>query len=166
VLQQLDVPYLDASASHLVWRLDAPVQAALATQTVASAAWTLELRLLGASHQVVARSTDGEVVCTELVACLAGEPGDLPSAIDEERTGLRYRFRSVVERTSPQDLAGRAEALVARLGGRDDALVGAFPGSPHAVTAIEVTRSGWRTWHVYPQAGEIVETDTSLGRSA
>lgn len=163
VLERLDVPYLDASADALVWQLDAPVQPALARRRVERDSWALDLHLLGASHQVLVRAWDG-AACSELVACRPGVAGHLPSAVVEDRAGLRYGFRSAVELVDVESLADRASSLVRRLGGRDDALVGAFPGSPHAVTAIEVTRSGWRTWHVYPQTLQVVTTETVLDR--
>jgi hypothetical protein len=59
---------------------------------------------------------------------------------------------------------------VERLSGRTDAVVAHFPGDPHAVTALALDLSGdgagagpitWRTWHTYPQTGEIVATTTS-----
>ena len=163
MLERLDGPYLDASADHLVWQLDAPLQPALARRRVERPSWTIDLRLLGASHQVVLRSAAGRragVTCSELVACRPGIRGNLPAAVVEERLGLRYGFRSSVESLGDDELADRADGLVARLAGRDDALVGAFPGSPHALTAIDVTRDGWRTWHVYPQSGQVVTTQT------
>lgn len=163
MLEHLDVPYLDASAEGLVWQLDAPLQRALAHRTVERGAWTLDLHLLGASHQVVLRAADGEQ-CSELVACRPGVPGHLPAAVAEDRGGIRYRFCSSVASLTADELAARADELVARLAPRSDALVGAFPGSPHAVTAIEATPAGWRTWHVYPQARQIVATETVVDR--
>lgn len=163
MLEHLDVPFLDASADALVWQLDAPLEPALARRRVVRAEWTLDLHLLGASHQVVVRGPGG-VTCSELVACRPGVPGRLPAAVVEERGGLRYDFRSSVESLGADELAARAEELVARLAARDNALVGAFPGSAHAVTAIEVAREGWRTWHVYPQAGQVVATETVVAR--
>lgn len=163
MLEHLDVPYLDASAEGLVWQLDAPLQPALAHRTVECGSWTLDLHLLGASHQVVLRAADG-ARCSELVACRPGVAGHLPSAVIEDRGGIRYGFRSSVASLAPDDLAARADELVARLAPRGDALIGAFPGSPHAVTAIEATGAGWRTWHVYPQAGQIVATETMVDR--
>lgn len=161
MLEHLDVPYLDASADALVWQLDAPLQPALASRRVERSGWSLDLRLLGASHQVVLRSSSSDgAACSELVACRPGMRGNLPATVVEERVGLRYGFRSSVESLPTDELAARAEELVGRLAPRRDALVGAFPGSPHAVTAIEVTVDGWRTWHVYPQAGQVVATET------
>ena len=164
MLEHLDVPYLDTSADALVWQLDAPLQPALAARRVEGAGAALDLRLLGASHQVVLRSPTGRAVCSELVACRPGVPGHLPATVVDERAGVRYGFRSSVESLAPEELAARAGDLLARLATRDDALVGAFPGSPHAVTAIEATADGWRTWHVYPQAGQVVTTETVVGR--
>lgn len=163
VLEHLDVPYLDASADALVWQLDAPLQPSLAHRRVERASWTLDLHLLGASHQVVLRAPGG-AGCSELVACRPGLAGHLPTAVVEDRGDIRYGFRSSVESLAADELAARAEELVARLATRQDALVGAFPGSPHAVTAIEATEGGWRTWHVYPQAGQVVATETEVDR--
>ncbi|MGK5557944.1 DUF2617 family protein, partial [Actinomadura kijaniata] len=64
--------------------------------------------------------------------------------------------------------------LLDDLNGRDDALVGVFPGSPHAVTALAVDPAapasgpdalGWRTWHTYPQTQEIVMTVSRMAPS-
>ena len=165
MLAQLDVPYFDASADALVWQLDAPLQPALARRRVERVRWSLDLRLLGASHQVVLRPADGGAAgCSELVACRPGAQGRLPASVIEDRGGVRYGFRSSVTSLTAEELAVQAEELVARLASRDDALVGAFPGSPHAVTAIEATDAGWRTWHVYPQARQVVATETVVER--
>jgi len=47
-----------------------------------------------------------------------------------------------------------------------DALAGAFPGSPDALTVLagrEVPGGwAWSSWHVYPAAGEVVRTRSSL----
>lgn len=46
-------------------------------------------------------------------------------------------------------------------------LAGTFPGSPHAFTAMLAQRSEgqvrWRTWHAYPQEGQLVATRTRVG---
>lgn len=160
MLQILTVPYLDASAAQLVWRLDAPVQPALASRRVVLEGMTLDLRLLGASHQVVVER--GRRRVSELVACDHSSPGGLPREIGEERAGFVYRFTSEVERLPLASMAAVADELVSGLAGSDRALVGAFPGSPHAVTAISVGDAGWRTWHLYPQTGEVVRTATEV----
>jgi hypothetical protein len=63
-----------------------------------------------------------------------------------------------------RDLRRRAQA--------PDALAGIFPGSPDALTVLagrEVAGGWtWSSWHVYPAAGEVVRTRSSLvaGRPA
>ena len=163
MLLHLDVPFLDASADQLVWRFGAPPQPCLATlEVVVGGGLTLELRLLGASHQVLARGADGAMRCSEVVACGAAAGGlALPPAVEREDGGLRYRFTSEVRRVDDATLAATADELLRRPAD-DGVLVGAFPGSPLAVTAIEAQAAGWRTWHLYPQTGEIVTTATRL----
>lgn len=165
MLHDLDVPFLDAAADQLVWQLGAPPQPALATTRVDlgdGAGW-LDVRLLGASHQVLVRSGSGggEVRCSELVACVPGTTGALPAAAVHRVDELEYRFASTVRAATPDDLGDLAAELRAR-SGEATVLVGSFPGSPHAVTAVEVVPAGWRTWHLYPQAGEVVATSTVL----
>lgn len=163
MLHDLDVPFLDAAADQLVWRLGAPPQPALATMVVELGTGRfLEVRLLGASHQVLVRDgASGAVRCSELVACVPDLGGDLPPTAVRRVDDLEYRFASEVRRVDVEtlgqvaaDLRGRATEV--------SLLVGSFPGSPHAVTAVEVVDDGWRTWHLYPQTGEVVTTTTSL----
>ncbi len=160
MLQVLSVAYLDASAAQLSWSLDAPVRPALASRRLQFGDLALDLRLLGASHQVVFEAAGHRG--TELVACDRSSTGGLPREVGEERGRFVYRFTSHVERLEGAPLAALAEELVARLSVSERALVGAFPGSPHAVTAISADGEGWRTWHLYPQAGEVVRTATVI----
>ena len=67
MLSRLAVPFVDARASALSWWLGDDAPAPLATLVLTGAAGTLELRLLGASHHVVARTGDARV--PEVVAC-------------------------------------------------------------------------------------------------
>jgi hypothetical protein len=143
VLVSLDVPYADSTAGDLSFALGLPLLPALHTLRLSE---TLELRLLGASHQVVA----GHLV--ETVACLPGRAPHLPPAVDN----LGYRFSSAVE---PLDRAVTA-ALWRDLAADPRALVGVFPGDPDAVTALRADGRGWQTWHAYPQTGELVVTRT------
>lgn len=163
MLHDLDVPYLDAAASQLVWELGAAPQAPVAAARVelGSGHW-LDVRLLGASHQVLVRDSSGSVACSELVACRPGLPGSLPPAARHQEGGLDYGFSSAVRRLDRGALADLASELRRRAAG-PEVLAATFPGSPHAVTAVEVTAAGWNTWHLYPQAGEVVETVTTLG---
>lgn len=172
----LDVPFVDTRARQLTWQLGLPPQPALAVTTVPMGGLDVELRLLGASHQVLVTSPDhlphhppggaGRVMLwSETVACLpGGEP--LPDATGTARDGV-YRLRSVVVVHRAADLGLLADRLVERLGGRGDALVGEFAGQRHAVTAMVTERRGhdalgWHTWHAYPGTGELVTTATTL----
>jgi Protein of unknown function DUF2617 len=161
----LDVPYADSRAAQLSWQLGPACHQALAEVPVALPGGALDLRLLGGSHQVLL-SLDG-TRCSEVVACGSGVPG-LPAAIRRTLPGLRYRFRSAVSVLSAAALAAEVERLLARLADDPAALVGEFPGSRHAVTALlaEPRADGvtWRTWHAYPQSGELVTTVTDVDR--
>ena len=50
------------------------------------------------------------------------------------------------------------------------ALLGRFPGNELAVTAVTADTDDdaliWRTWHTYPQAGEVVVTSSRIDRDA
>lgn len=158
MLTTLHVPYVDTRAADLVWTLDHPVVPALAEQV----AGPLQLRVLGASHQVV---LDGLV---ETLACLPGVPADLPGDVRRPAGGWGYRFRSTVEDLGPAQVRARAEEL-RRLAAGPAAVVAAFPGDPDAVTALRADRldadaAGWSTWHLYPGAGQLVTTRTELTR--
>ncbi|MDT0308648.1 DUF2617 family protein [Streptomyces sp. DSM 44917] len=158
----LATPYLDTRAEQLSFALGLPAQRPLATAEVQLDGITVELRLLGASHQVFA----GPV--RETLACLAGRcDGGPPAVVDEDIAGWRYRFTSRVRRLPAEEFSGRAGRLRGALAGRPGALCGVFPGSPDALTALAAWRAAdhllvWRTWHAYPQTGQIVETRTRI----
>lgn len=153
----LDVPYRDTSADALAFALDEPLLEALAVRELSAAGLDVQLRLLGASHQVLA----GPV--TETVACLPGRAGRLPCTVGRLVDGWTYTFTARTRR--PADFSAEL-AGVERLLDRPDALSGAFPGAPGALTGIvlDVLPSGlaWRTWHTYPRTGEFVETTTRM----
>ena len=167
---QLRVPYRDTAADDLVWRLGEPRRPALASLELEVAGGRLELRLLGSSHQVVFTtppSVGGRAVVSEIVACGTGVPG-LPPAAERVVDGWTYEFRAVTHRLAADHFGSRIDGLVARLAGRPDAIVGRFPGSAHAVTAL-LARPGrggtgvrWRTWHAYPQDRRLVSTATTV----
>lgn len=165
---QLRVPYRDTAAGDLAWRLDDPRHPALATLELdMPGGGHLELRLLGTSHQVVFTASDA--VVSEVVACGTGTPG-LPPAADRAVGGWDYRFRSATHRLPPARFRRRVDRLVGRLSDHPSALVGRFPGSPQAVTALLAGAPPggggglvrWRTWHAYPQDGWLVATSTTL----
>ena len=167
MLHSLAVPYVDARASALSWWLgdDAPAPLATLVLTGSGTGATdrLELRLLGASHQVVAST--GAARCPEVVAC-----GRVESPVPAQHHGLvggaRYRFSSSTTAYDAPALTRIARDLRRRTAGSADALVGVFPGSPDALTVLagREVRGGWAwaSWHVYPGAGEIVRTRSSL----
>ena len=157
----LEVPYADAAAEDLVWGIGDEPRAALAIRALEIPRAEVELRLLGASHQVVVRHRSGTF--TETVACQPGSRGGLP----QERVldldgGLRYAFSSVV--TGPLDVSAAVASIIDGLG--PSSLYGAFPGHPSAVTALDLTADErsceWRTWHAYPLTGQIVLTESAL----
>lgn len=170
----LDTPYADARADALSFALGLPPLDALAVLPVECAGLTVELRLLGASHQVIAGPL------SETVACLPGGAEPLPGRASTDMPGWTYEFAATTAAHSDGTAFGRAvEAVCARLADRGDALTGAFPGDRHAVTAlalesperaamqdpaVEETGIGWRTWHAYPQTREIVMTRSRLVR--
>ncbi|GLZ07050.1 hypothetical protein Acsp03_45160 [Actinomadura sp. NBRC 104412] len=183
----LDTPYADTSAAALSFALGLPrldALAVLALEAPDGGGVHVELRLLGASHQVLAGTF------SETVACLPGEREPVPGRFRGTAGGWAYDFASV---TAAHDAAGFRRAvddLRDLLSGRDDALTGTFPGSPYAVTALvldpagdggpelpgpslepldhpvpaggRALRAGWRTWHAYPQTQEIVMTRSRL----
>jgi hypothetical protein len=163
VLASLAVPFVDARASALSWWLGDDAPQALDVLVLTGARGSLELRLLGASHHVVASA--GGVRCPEVVACGTGAAG-LPGRHDSDVAGGRYRFRSTTTSYAPAGLARVARDLRCRAETAPDALVGVFPGSPHALTVLtgrELSRGwAWSSWHVYPAAGEVVRTRSSL----
>ncbi len=163
MLAPLTVPFVDARASALSWWLGDDAPAPLATLVLTGARGSLELRLLGASHHVVA--TAGAARCPEVVACGTGA-GALPARHDGAVGDARYRFTSTTTAYAPASLARLARDLRRRCSGRPDALVGVFPGSPDALTVLtgREVRAGWAwsSWHVYPGAGEVVRTRSVL----
>ncbi|MEW2632938.1 DUF2617 family protein [Streptomyces sp. NPDC048389] len=158
---RLTAPYLDTDADQLSFTLGRPAREALAVRDLTVGGLDVQLRLLGASHQVFA----GPV--RETVACLPGVEGGLPDSAQQEFGDWSYHFSARVEHFT----AARFSEQVALIRSRSDAspetgLYGAFPGSAEAVTALTVERHGdglgWRTWHTYPQSRQIVATHTRL----
>ena len=163
MISTVEVAFADVSAVSLRWALGLPPRPALGTVVVGSDHGPrLELRLLGASHQVLVHGSQG-VVLSETVACDLPEGLPLP---EQTRAG-GYDLRTDVRRLEPDPFVVAVGALAAEGTARDDALVGRYPGSPHATTVLtadEVSsrRVAWTTWHAYPQTGELVRTRTRL----
>jgi hypothetical protein len=160
----LPVGYCDTGVHELGWSMDLGPQPPLAVRPLSFGAFRTDLRLLGASHQLVVWLTGrAGPLCLETVACLPGRTVPLPRAAARDLGGWRYTFASVVRSHQSGEFHRRVSRLEsrARLG-----LAGRYPGVPGAVTAIAVLpwRSGlrWTTWHTYPQNRQIATTLSSL----
>ncbi|MFE0424977.1 DUF2617 family protein [Streptomyces sp. NPDC058953] len=185
-LAALATPYQDTDADQLSFALGLPPLPALAVRDLTVGGIGVQLRLLGASHQVFA----GPV--TETVACLPGGAGGLPETA-REIDGWTYRFSAEVRRHTREEFSHRVADVLRRTEAHPHALYGVFPGDPEAVTALVVDpvdsdalgdtaspgASGgpgalgtpgapgtpglsWQTWHTYPQSRRIVATRTRL----
>lgn len=160
MLTTLQVPYVDTSAGELVWTLDHPQVPALSAHSVALPGADVELRVLGASHQVVLRYDGTEVI--ETVACLPGVEPYLPETAVRPANGRTYTFESRVADVT----TGELRHQVSELRRDGDVFLATFPAEPDAVTALRLDgdASGvrWRTWHVYPRNRQIVHTSTEV----
>ncbi|MFI2436695.1 DUF2617 family protein [Streptomyces sp. NPDC018693] len=158
----LDAPYLDTDADQLCLSLDLGERPALAEREVTVRGLAVRLRLLGASHQVFA----GPV--RETVACLRGAVKGLPAAHTRQLPGWTYDFTATTRRLPAAEFSARVARILGRVAGHEESLCGIFPGSPEALTAVLVAGGPpggglvWRTWHTYPQNGQIVSTHTRL----
>jgi hypothetical protein len=164
VRASISTPFVDTRATDLVWTLDHPLVDPLAVRTVPVPGAWVELRVLGASHQVVVRPERGGDALVETVACLPGLPGGLPDTAERPLRGVGdYRFGSLVEPLPRSELARRVDRLHREVADSPGGLLVAFPGDPLAVTALHLAPDSdgclhWRTWHAYPQSGELVTT--------
>ena len=171
VATRLAAAFSDVRSADLELRLDLPTQEALVTRTVTDGRRVVDLRILGASHQVLL-SEAGSLRCAETVACPSDgrtHDGGLPGRRTEDRRGYRHHFRSATLRLDPDALQARVADLLEALAGDPTAVCGVFPGDPLAVTGIRArfrspAVTSWRTWHSYPQAGELVVTCTRVER--
>ncbi|MEV5433891.1 DUF2617 family protein [Streptomyces sp. NPDC052701] len=165
MLTTLNTAYTDTRAADLAWALGREPLPALATLDLELAGAKLQLRLLGASHQVLLEEEGGS--CSETVACISGSSTPLPLGVAERIGAWEYEFSARVEALSPGSFAGRAQELLALVSEHPHGLAGVFPGSPHAFTAMLAQRRDgqvrWRTWHAYPQDGQLVATYTKVG---
>ncbi|CAL9505139.1 hypothetical protein SUDANB145_03502 [Streptomyces sp. enrichment culture] len=165
MLTTLNTAYTDTRAADLAWALGREPLPALATLEVELAEGNVELRLLGASHQVLLE--EGRGICSETVACIPGSRTPLPLGVAKRVGDWEYEFAAHVELLSPDAFAGRAQELLALVSDHPHGLVGVFPGNPYAFTALlvqgQVGQVSWRTWHAYPQEGRLVATRTRVG---
>ncbi len=153
---RIDTRFADSRAADLSLAYGLRPLPALSTHSVTLGGLTLELRVLGASHQVVLGDW------SETVACLPGRPGALPAREEHVADGRLVRFEARCDR--PADFAGEVSRIVAECAADPNALVAEFPGSPLAVTALSARACDggvrWQTWHAYPQVNELVWTSS------
>ncbi|MBJ6633743.1 DUF2617 family protein [Streptomyces coelicolor] len=165
MLTTLNTAYSDTRAADLAWALGREPLPALATLDLELQGRKLQLRLLGASHQVLLEEERG--LCSETVACIPGSSTPLPLGVAKRVDDWEYEFAARVEELPPGAFAGRAQELLALVSDHPQGLAGVFPGSPHAFTAMLARchegQVHWRTWHAYPQDGQLVATRTRVG---
>ncbi|MFY4721940.1 DUF2617 family protein [Streptomyces sp. LaBMicrA B280] len=168
MLTTLNTTYSDTRAADLAWALGREPLPALASLDLELTGAKLQLRLLGASHQVLLEEERG--LCSETVACIPGSSTPLPLGVAKRVGDWEYEFAARVEMLTPGSFAGRAQELLALVAEHPHGLAGVFPGSPHAFTAMLAQRHQdhvhWRTWHAYPQDGQLVATRTRVGARA
>ncbi|GIG71490.1 DUF2617 family protein [Phytomonospora endophytica] len=163
---ELSVPYADTAPGQLSFALDLPELPALETRELAGVfdGGELTLRLLGASHQVVLRTPEGTL--TETLACLTDRTPSLPPMVETRVAGMHYRFGVFVESPPTGDFGDVVSTLRQGVARSPYGLVGVFPGDDNAITALLVepghARVVWRTWHAYPQTGQLVVTRTTV----
>jgi hypothetical protein len=169
MLTTLETTYTDTRAGDLAWCLGKDALPALAVLGVrmgdaGGLRAEVELRLLGASHQVLVDAGQGG--CSETVACLPGSQAPLPFGVARRVGVWDYEFAARIETLSEGSFAGRAQELLALVSDHPHGLAGTFPGDPHAFTAMLVQCAEgsvrWRTWHAYPQEGRLVTTRTRV----
>ena len=165
MLTTLKTSYTDTRAADLAWALGREPLPALAALDLELGSAKLQLRLLGASHQVLLEEEGRS--CSETVACMPGSSTPLPLGVSKRFGEWEYEFAARVETLTQGSFAGRAQELLALVADHPHGLAGTFPGSPHAFTAMLAQRHEgqvrWRTWHAYPQEGQLVVTRTRIG---
>jgi hypothetical protein len=170
-LLELVVPYRDTRARDLCWSLALPVQPALAVRGVRlGGGLVLELRLLGASHQVLAwAEEETELLCVETVACLPGLADPLPERDVRALSGGCYEWRAETLTLSGPEFDRMVERIRHSVEANSHSLAGYYPGAPGALTAVLPEAAGpgvrWTTWHSYPQDGRLVRTRSAFRRT-
>ena len=164
----LDVEFSDTRAGQLGFSLTAAPREPLATADHTIGTLTFSIRLLGASHQIVVHD-DAHELC-ETVACLP----DITTALPDSFQTDGYVFSSRVIECTPRAMTDMLGQIETEIEGHANAglpaLLGRFPGSALAVTAVtgdfDDDALTWRTWHTYPQAGEVVISSSRRDRGA
>jgi hypothetical protein len=170
MIESLSLPFADTSAAELTFALTRPRLPAVSSAVVPLASDVrLELNVLGCSHQVIVIDGDRDVL-VETLACLPGTPPSLPESArrrDDCTAGAGHSFRSRVDRVDPAGFRRSVEHIIDEAQAHTSHCIAQFPGHPAAVTALVLEDPSaealcWRTWHCYPQHGEIVRTETRV----
>ena len=106
MLTTLNTSYTDTRAADLAWALGREPLPALATLDLELPGAKLQLRLLGASHQVLLEEERGS--CSETVACIPGSSTPLPLGVAKRVGDWEYEFAARVETPVAGLLRGRA----------------------------------------------------------
>ena len=96
MLTTLNTAYTDTRAADLAWALGREPLPALATLDLELSGAKLQLRLLGASHQVLLEEERGSH-CSETVACIPGSSTPLPLGVAKRVGDWEYEFAARVE---------------------------------------------------------------------
>ncbi|MEU3958103.1 DUF2617 family protein, partial [Streptomyces achromogenes] len=99
MLTTLNTSYTDTRAADLAWALGREPLPALATLDLELTGSKLQLRLLGASHQVLLEEERG--ICSETVACIPGSSTPLPLGVAKRVGDWEYEFAARVEVLTP-----------------------------------------------------------------
>lgn len=184
MLVDLAAGYCDARAEQLGWSVEIGPLRPLARTWLVLPPFTVDLRLLGASHQAAVWLADppgpggepgdadpgpsagrGPLLCRETVACLPGRTDPLPRVAARDLLGWRYTIESTVRTLSRAEFAARLVGIERR-SAQWPGIAGKYPGAPGAITAIAVRLWAgglrWLTWHTYPQQGMIATTLSCL----
>ena len=116
MLTNLNTAYTDTRAGDLAWALGRAALPALAVLDLEvgdghGLRAQVELRLLGASHQVLVDAGRGE--CSETVACLPGSQAPLPYGVARRIGAWDYEFGARIETMSRRSFEARAQELLA-----------------------------------------------------
>lgn len=166
------IDFVDTRADQLVYSLDepriTPVLARDFTFTHVGVPLEVELAVLGCSHQITVRSAGHEWV-RETLACLPDHEPWVPSTSSHTLArGGQLTFDSTV--VKPAHFLSEVGCIEKGLADSYAQCSVMFPGQPGAVTALTCSASSnglvWRTWHCYPQSGEVVKTRSVLSVDA
>src|SRR5579884_600619 len=148
MLTTLSTSYTDTRAGDLAWCLGGRELPALAVLDLTLGRIPVQLRLLGASHQVMLGDTaaDGRR-WSETVACLPGRRTPLPAQVAERFDDWEYEFAARVESLPAHAFTARAQELLELVENHPHGLAGVFPGDPSAFTALLAgSKSGQIRW--------------------